>query len=211
MPDADAANAEFDRQVAVLVELGYPRLTGQPAQALRDALEPLRAVAVERPFAPPTRARVPFVIVLSGRIAKPTDTMPLTTYNGRSGFVARDTKDIDEFPTHDSVELPADDAWLIFDVDRGTQTLGAKPDEARPRFARAGRSPLTIEEGIAFLTQFPESLEKNNCFQLPGTQLDRKVPGLWISDRAPKLGFCWAGNRHTWLGHASCAERVAPS
>ncbi|MFC7594946.1 DUF5701 family protein [Terrabacter sp. GCM10028922] len=25
---------------------------------------------------------------------------------------------------------------------------------------------------------------------------------------APKLGFCWAGNRHTWLGIASCAARV---
>jgi len=205
------ADAEFDRQVGNLVKLGYPDLIGRSSDDLLDLLEPLRGRAVEREIEPPTPARVPFVIVLSARIAKPTETMPLTTYNGRSGFIARDTKDIDEFPTHESVKLPAGDAWLIFDVDRGTQTLGAKPEEARPRFARAGRSPLTIGEGIAFLTQFPESLEKNNCFQLPGTQLDRRVPGLWISDRAPKLGFCWAGNRHTWLGHASCAERVAPS
>ncbi|WP_369693045.1 DUF5701 family protein, partial [Dietzia timorensis] len=24
---------------------------------------------------------------------------------------------------------------------------------------------------------------------------------------APKVGWCWAGNRHTWLGFASAAGR----
>ncbi|HET8601796.1 MAG TPA: DUF5701 family protein, partial [Segeticoccus sp.] len=24
---------------------------------------------------------------------------------------------------------------------------------------------------------------------------------------APKIGWCWAGNRHTWLGFASAAAR----
>ena len=26
---------------------------------------------------------------------------------------------------------------------------------------------------------------------------------MWISERAPKLGWCWDGNPHTWLGTAS--------
>lgn len=68
-----------------------------------------------------------------------------------------------------------------------------------------------IDEGIAFITAFPESLEKNNRFQTAGSRRgDRRVPGLRISDKRPKLGFCWVGNRHTWLGAPSCADRVGP-
>lgn len=46
--------------------------------------------------------------------------------------------------------------------------------------------------------------------------VDARVPAIWISRGtgrdgparrdAPKVGWCWAGNRHTWLGHASAAE-----
>ncbi|HZI97726.1 MAG TPA: DUF5701 family protein, partial [Actinomycetales bacterium] len=62
------------------------------------------------------------------------------------------------------------------------------------------------------------SLERNRCFMLAGSRCgDRRVPALWISSGtgkdgtanrgAPKLGWCWAGNRHTWLGHASAGSR----
>lgn len=200
-------NAEFNRQVATLIELGYPAITGRTPDALRQLLEPLRAALPADP-APPTPARVPFAIVVGRPLVLPTQSMPLTVHNGQSGFVSRDTQDIDEFPTHPAVQIPAD-VWLAIDIDRGADTLGATPEEARATFAEQRRRPLTVEEGIAFLTQFPESLQKNNCYQLPGTQRDRRVPGLWISQKAPKLGFCWAGNRHTWLGHASCADRRA--
>jgi hypothetical protein len=206
MPQPFDADAEFDRQVANLIELGYPALAGVTADGLRARLEPLRG-AVPGSSEPPTRGHVPYVIVLGRRLVRPTQAMPLTVHNARSGFVSGDIQDVDEFPNHASVELPGD-VWLIVDIDRGAQTLGATPEEARARFERAGREPLTIEEGIALLTQYPETLEKNNCYQLSGTQRDRRVPGLWISGGAPKLGFCWAGNRHTWLGHASCRERI---
>jgi hypothetical protein len=32
---------------------------------------------------------------------------------------------------------------------------------------------------------------------------------MWISERAPKLGWCWDGNPHDWLGVASAAGRAA--
>ena len=51
----------------------------------------------------------------------------------------------------------------------------------------------------------------------PNGSLDTRTPALWISNgtgrdgkerrNAPKVGWCWAGNRHTWLGFASAAER----
>ena len=40
-------------------------------------------------------------------------------------------------------------------------------------------------------------------------QAGPRVPALWISERAPKLGWCWDGNPHTWLGLASAGRRVS--
>jgi hypothetical protein len=65
-----------------------------------------------------------------------------------------------------------------------------------------GRAPL--------VTHHPAALAKNKCFSLGGSRSgDRRVPAIWISQNAPKLGWCWAGNRHTWLGMASAGGRAA--
>ena len=62
----------------------------------------------------------------------------------------------------------------------------------------AKHSPLTIDEGIAILTHFPDFLVKNNCFSLLASRCgDKRVPALWISANAAKLGWCWNGNLHT--------------
>jgi hypothetical protein len=47
-----------------------------------------------------------------------------------------------------------------------------------------------------------------------------RTPAIWISNgtgrdgtanrNAPKVGWCWAGNRHTWLGFASAETRTPP-
>jgi hypothetical protein len=82
-------------------------------------------------------------------------------------------------------------------------------DEALATIERGGRSPLTIDEGIALVTQFPEAVAKNAGFSLAGSRCgDRRVCALWISESRPKLGWCWAGNPHTWLGTASCSGRA---
>jgi Family of unknown function (DUF5701) len=53
------------------------------------------------------------------------------------------------------------------------------------------------------------------------SSLDARTPAVWISNGtgrdgaanrdAPKVGWCWAGNRHRWLGFASAADRAALS
>lgn len=194
-------SAEFDRQVAVLRAKGYPDLD----------VEPLRTPVLERAagMATPTAARVPFVIVVSPALVPPSEAITRTELGTRSGFLSPDTADIDDFTAIDGVEIPSGDAYVAFDVERGEESLGMRPDDALPLITAAGRSPLTAAEGIALVTHHPAALEKNHCFQvLASRRGDRRVPGIWISDRRPKLGFCWAGNTHTWLGAASCAERV---
>ena len=113
--------------------------------------------------------------------------------------------------------------YWITDIERGDEMAGWSPDEALPAIRERGRHPLTVSEGISWLLQEPERLERNRCFMTIASRkpkakgLDARTPAIWISngtgrdgrDRkgAPKVGWCWAGNRHTWLGFASAAAR----
>jgi hypothetical protein len=102
--------------------------------------------------------------------------------------------------------------------------LNWSPGEALPAILGEGRTPLTLGEGLHWLVQRPDVLERNRCFMTIGSRLrrpdgslDARTPAIWISNGtgrdgrehrdAPKVGWCWAGNRHTWLGFASAASR----
>jgi hypothetical protein len=203
-------DAELDRQVERLHHGGHLAHLGwslaNAAGHLDGLRGPLRESAVGLP--PATRERMPFVVVLP--TIPPSHAITTQRLGSRPGFLSADTADIDSFQPLDGLNVPAL-PYAVVDVRRGEEHLGSTPDEAMVDFAARGRSPLTITEGLALLTAHPGALEKNHCFQTPGSRIgDRRVPGLWISKRAPKLGFCWAGNRHSWLGIASCARRIAP-
>jgi hypothetical protein len=145
------------------------------------------------------------LVVTVGTIAG----MARTRLGARPGFVSEDSRDLDAFTPIPGVVLPAGLGYLAYDVDRGADLRNFSPEEGLTKIVAADRSPLTIAEGIALVTHFPATLEKNHCFQLAGSRGgDRRVPGIWISGRAPKLGWCWAGNRHSWLGMASCGTRA---
>jgi hypothetical protein len=99
--------------------------------------------------------------------------------------------------------------YLMVDVDTGADTLNLPPAEALPRIAEAGRSPLTLAEGLAVLVSHPGVLRSRNCFSLLGSRAgDKRVPALWVSGRRPRLGWCYQGAPHSWLGSASCGARL---
>ncbi|SIR96351.1 hypothetical protein SAMN05444858_13147 [Micromonospora avicenniae] len=214
----DAAT-EFDRQVQRLVELGYPKLAGTAEDDFRDLVAPLRAAAVigTAGLPAPTAARVPFLLVVTRDLIPVEERLPLTTLAGKRkpGFLDRHYADGDlaRFDPIKELEVPAGPAYLLFDVDRGEETLNLPPSSAMESITGQGRLPLTIDEGIAFVTLHPAALEKNKCFSLVGSRSgDKRVPALWISQGAPKLGWCWYGNPHTWLGSASARpDRVGLS
>lgn len=165
---------------------------------------PVREAAAGLPT--PTRDRVPFVLVLP--TLQPSFSITTQRLGTRPGLLADEMSDVDDFRPIDGLVVP-EGLYAVIDVRRGDEHRGRTPDAAMADFTRDGRSPLTISEGLALLTAHPDALEKNHCFQTPGSRADdQRVPGLWISNRAPKLGFCWARNHHTWLGIASCAKRV---
>ena len=102
-----------------------------------------------------------------------------------------------------------DTAYLLLDVDTGGSTLDMPPDLAMNRIREHGRSPLTIEEGVAVVTHYPDLLRSRDCFSMLGSRCgDRRVTAVWLSVGRPRLGWCWAGATHTWLGSASCGARL---
>jgi hypothetical protein len=200
----------FPAQLDRLVELGYPGLVGLDEPAFRDLLAPLEPLA---PSAPDAAGRVPFVLVVTRKLVDPYATVPLLRLAGgdRPGVVDRNHADGDLVTYHPLPELGVPDAraYLLLDVERGEEFCGVRPEDALPVISGRGRTPLTIDEGIALVTQVPQLLEKNRCFMLSGSRRqDRRVPAMWISERAPKLGWCWDGNPHSWLGVASVRARV---
>ncbi|MDN3250522.1 DUF5701 family protein [Streptomyces sp. ZSW22] len=216
------AGDEFDRQVRTLTSLGYPALAGRTPEQFAELVAPLRAEAVERagaaagtPYDPAVTGRVPFVLVVTRELAPVERTMPLTALHGGKlpGFVDRSFEpgSLERFVATEEAEPPGGDGvHLLFDVERGEEYCGAVPNDAMAALAGRGRTLLTIEEGIALLTHAPQILVKNKCFSLGGSRSgDRRVPAIWISQKAPKLGWCWAGNPHTWLGMASAGARHA--
>jgi hypothetical protein len=94
-------------------------------------------------------------------------------------------------------------------IDTGSETLNVAPGAALTLIRAKGRSPQTIEEGIAMLTHHPDVLRSKNAFSLLWSRRgDKRFPALWTSKGSPRVGWCWAGNPHTWLGSASCAARL---
>jgi hypothetical protein len=195
-------------QAERLIELGVHDLAGLSAERMRDVPHTDQSLLVLHPGLVPASALAPLLRV-----------------NDKPGFVVTDMTDIDEFVPISSVTIPDAPLYLVSDLDRGDAMANWSPDEALPAITDAGRTPLMLTEGLHWLLQRPEALERGHCFMTigsrlrkPGGSLDARTPAVWISNGtgrdgpanrdAPKVGWCWAGNRHTWLGFASAGGRL---
>lgn len=204
---ADPRVAEFRRQVDRLVERAYPELAGLSHSAFRERLEPLEDALGQ--LAPADPGRIRFVVVVRSELVPAARAIEWVERDGQGGVSAMDDDDLAEFAPIESVGLPDGDAYLMADVDTGAATRNVKPEAALEMLEAEGRSPLTVDEGIALVTHHPEVVARNTGFSLLGSRCgDRRVTAIWISKGRPKLRWCWAGNPHTWLGSASCAARV---
>jgi hypothetical protein len=204
---------EFNRQVSTLLDKGYPATAGISEDQFRQELLPLAALLEQVPtFEPDTlNGRLPFVIVInSARL--PTDkAMALVEREGKPGVTKLYPRLPQDFQTTGDADIPNGMAYLLCDIDRGAESLNLAPQEALPLIKKAGRSPLTIDEGVALVSHYPDFLRKNNCFSLLASRYpaDKRVPAIWINaQKNPNLGWCWDGNPHTWLGSASCGSRL---
>ena len=164
------------------------------------------------------------IIAIHPSLVPASRLAPLLSRAGKPGFVVVDMIDLDDFIPLPEITIPDQPLYLVQGLERGDDMSNWSPDEALPEICARGRSPLTVNEGISWLLQDPGQLQANYCFMCvasrkpKGTRLDARTPAIWISGGtgrdgranrdAPKVGWCWAGNRHTWLGFASAAHRL---
>ena len=199
-------------QAERLIALGVANLANIDADELRAAAQVDVADAL---------------LVIHPDLAPASALAPLLRHGEKSGFIVTDMNDVDEFLPISEASIPNTAVYLVSGIDRGDEMSNWSPDETLPALTAASRTPLTLTEGIHWLLQVPTALERNQCFMTIGSrrknskgQFESRTPAIWISNGtgrdgketrgAPKVGWCWAGNRHTWLGFASASHRLEP-
>jgi len=211
-PEETAASTELGRQLDRLVERGYPSLAGFSEGEFRSLAEPLvpaaEAIGWEEPDA--ELGPISFVLVPGRELVDSHASVRVLERRGRGPAWMIEADELARFVPIDAVRVPDAAMYLITAAEVGADLKNVTPNDALASIDARGRSPLTVEEGVALATQFPETVQQNGGWSLAGSRAgDKRVTALWISKGAPKFGWCWAGNPHTWLGTASCAARSA--
>lgn len=221
MPQTSSADRTFDlpfpplhTQAENLIALGIAESAGLAA----DALHAFTAQA--------GADRQDALLVIHHSLAPASAITPLLRRDHKPGFVVTDMPDVDQFTPY-AAEIPDTSMYLVHGLDRGDHLANWSPEEALPEFVGKNRTPLLLTEGIHWVLQQPEVLERNQCFMTIGSRLrktngnyDSRTPAVWISNgtgrdgrerrNAPKIGWCWWRNRHTWLGFGSTTGREVP-
>ncbi|MEU4267274.1 DUF5701 family protein [Streptomyces sp. NPDC026092] len=209
MPPLPSLAAQAER----LVELGVHDHAGTTAEEVREFV---REAGGERDDV---------LLAVHPDRAPASVLAPLLRREDKAGFVVVDMPDVDDFaPT--GIDVPDAPLYLVAGIDRGDHLSNWSPEEALPALTKEERTPLLLTEGIHWVLQEPAALERNRCFMTIGSRLrkangafDARTPAIWISNGtgrdgrerrdAPKVGWCWWGNRHTWLGFGSTTGRSA--
>ena len=228
MPSTFHPEVAIAAQADRLVELGVPELAGITAGKLRELAAALSAAAQPDPAPPAAPGHGQPLLTVHPDLVPTAQLATLMRRQGKAGFVVVDMTDLADFSPTDDISVPDAPLYLVGDVTRGDDMLAWTPTDAHAELAERGRTPLTVAEGVSWLLQEPEQLEPGKCFMCIGSRkrkakggLDARTPALWISGGtgrdgghnkgAPKLGWCWAGNHHTWLGFASASGRQGPA
>lgn len=213
--------AALEDQLETHVALGYPGLAGVAERHYRALAEPAIAAAADAAVAPsahpgPGVGHVAALLVVTRALVPDEARVPLLRLEGseREGILDKNhfsdgKRGLEHYIPLPDLAIPEGPFYVALDVDRGDEFRSVPPNEAVVTLGEHGRTPLTIDEGLSLAAAFPGSLAKNHCYMLAGsTRGDVRMPALWIADRAPKLGWCYAKNPHTWLGVASVGTRI---
>ncbi|WP_438485088.1 DUF5701 family protein [Streptomyces sp. S186] len=221
----DLTLPSLSAQAERLIALDVHTIAGLSADALRAFAEAAEAVAEAAGEGGDAAGRADGALLAVHPDRAPASALaPLLRRDGKPGFVVTDMADVDRFAPLDALDVPDAPLYVLTGLDRGDHMANWSPNEALPALTAEARTPLLLTEGIHWLLQQPAALEPNHCFMTIGSRLrkpngtlDARTPALWISGgtgrdgrerrNAPKVGWCWAGNRHTWLGFASATGR----
>ena len=200
------ASEEIRQQLDRIVALGYPDVADMSADAFRALACPLLD-ALEN-----SDLGADILLVPTRELVSPESLISRTSINRMAGFTTMPPRDIASFLPQNGLEQPEGPFYLVINPHTGGSYLNREPDVARKLIDSDERLPLTLEEGLALVTQHTDWLESKNGFNLLGSQsADGRVPSIWMSQGAPRLGAVWPNSRHTWLGNAYCMDRLGVS
>ena len=200
------ASEEIRQQLDRIVALGYPDVADMSADAFRALACPLLD-ALEN-----SDLGADILLVPTRELVSPESLISRTSINRMAGFTTMPPRDIVSFLPQNGLEQPEGPFYLVINPHTGGSYLNREPDVARKLIDSDERLPLTLEEGLALVTQHTDWLESKNGFNLLGSQsADGRVPSIWMSQGAPRLGAVWPNSRHTWLGNAYCMDRLGVS
>ena len=196
------ASEEASRQLDRIVALGYADVADMSEDAFRALAQPLIA-ALEH-----SDLGSDILLIPTRELVSPESLIARTSINRMAGFTTMPPRDIASFLPQDGFSPPEGPFYLVVEPHTGTCYINREPDVARKLIDSDERLPLTLEEGLAIATQHPEWLLEKNGFNLLGSRsADGRVPSIWMSQNAPRLGAVWPNSRHTWLGNAYCMAR----
>lgn len=196
------ASIQAQKQLDRIVALGYPDVADMSAEAFRALARPLIDALKDSDLGEN------ILLVPTHELVSPESLIARTSINRMAGFTTMPPRDVASFLPQDGCEPPEGPFYLVVDPHTGTAYVNREPDVARKLIDSDERMPLTLEEGLAIATQHPDWLVKKNGFNLLGSRsADGRVPSIWMSQNAPRLGSVWPTSRHTWLGNAYCQAR----
>ncbi|MCI1935660.1 MAG: DUF5701 family protein [Bifidobacteriaceae bacterium] len=192
---------EVRQQLSRIVALGYPDVADMSDDAFISLATPLLDVLED------VEIEEDVLLVPTRELVSPESLIARTSIDRNAGFTTMPPRDIASFLPVDFAP-PEGPFYLVIAPHTGTAYTNREPDVARKLMDSDGRLPLALEEGLAIATQHPDWLVKKNGFNLLGSRsADGRVPSIWMSQNAPRLGAVWPTSKHTWLGNAYCSAR----
>jgi len=197
----DVREILFDRQVEILLDKGYPKAAGMKKDQFLEYINPLRKQIQEIDEVKP--GHIPFIIVIPERFVSISKQISLVKEKVGSHIL--------HMGLYTSQNCSGIRTWnwpyLILDVDDGREMLEPflKESYARWKFKQRGRSGLTMLEGIALLTYYPEILE--NYFLLLVGSSNAPVVRCFVPWPAPWIWYQSIGFLPTPTGAPSCSKR----
>ncbi len=212
MVNAQGLRSLLGQQAQALVRLGTPGLVGLTEQDFAARMDLLGAL-LDPGLEVSLTGNIPLCIGFRPGSVDLPEVMSRIEARSAKGVVDMTPLSPEAFDVIDEVRIPGGEFYLLIDVDTGRDLLNVSPENALAVMRTRGRTPLTLEEGVALTAQHPELLTdkaRYNCIQMPGSRKpgDQRVPSIWFSRGEPRLGWCWDRNIHTWLGSASAGFRL---
>jgi hypothetical protein len=223
----------FSEQIKTIMERKFHAPTGlSESEFIKGFIKPLEQLLVNNDkVIQIDENRIPILVVV------PHTLVPLSYQLDR---VRESIKDLqldhiiqpEWFENAQGVSTP-DKPYLLKDVETGYAMKNTPPKKCAQTFIDGGRFALTIDEGIALITHFPEVLE-SHWIDLPGSVLIHKFVGEDVMKRGmlsslppafgkttfvPTLNYLYYNylrlyyiyevTETPYSGSASCADRLS--